>query len=141
MRPIALDPTVDDGTWGGMNVTGEGPRPVQRIDPRSDGVRLRIRLAEGYKVLPDGHHSVSVTSSDEAVVAVPPFEPPDLSFDWRVPVEVRGRGEALLRVQATVFFCPVSDESICLFSMAGVDQPVVVADGGQVEIVVDVEPM
>ena len=124
-----------------MFVTGEEARPVQRLDPGSDSIRLHLRLAEGYKYLPDGHHTVSVTSSDESVVAVPPFVPPDLSFDWPVPVEVRGDGEVVLRVQATVFFCPVSDESICLFNLAEVEQSVVIAQDGQVDIVVDIKPM
>lgn len=122
-------------------MTGEDGFPPQRLDPGSDSIRLHLRLAEGYKYLPDGHHTVSITSSNEDVVSVPPFVPPDLSFDWRVPVEVRGEGEAVLRVEATVFFCPVSDESICLFNLVETDQPIIVAPDGHVTMVLDVEPM
>ena len=122
-------------------MTGEHALTPQRLDRTSDAIRLHLRLAEGYKYLPDGHHTVSITSSDESVVSVPPFQLPDISFDWRVPVVVHGEGEAVLRVEATVFFCPVADESICLFNSCDIEQPVVVGEGGQVDIVHDIEPL
>jgi hypothetical protein len=116
---------------------------VQTIDLNAESIRVCLRLPEGYKFLPDGTHSVNITSSDERIVAVPTFELPDLSFDYRVPVKAIGQGEATLRIQAMVFFCPVSDESICMFNACDVEQPVeVVKEGGDgVEIFYDIEPM
>jgi hypothetical protein len=120
----------------------EAPAPVW-MDRGSESIRVWLRLPEGYKFLPDGTHQVTVSSSDDGVVHVPPFALPDLTFDYRVPVEVRDEGKATIRVQAMVFFCPVADESICLFDACDVEQPVVVLEGqeGYVEIVHDIEPM
>jgi hypothetical protein len=117
------------------------PEPVE-MDAAIEAVRVWLRLPEGYRFLPDGAHTLVLTSSDEAVVSVPPFELRDLSFDHMVPVEVRGEGETTLTVQAMVFFCPLSDESICMFNACDVEQPVVVREGsgGRVEIVHDIEP-
>jgi hypothetical protein len=122
---------------------GEGKPHKVLMDSNRDSVRLWLRLAEGYKYLTDGQHTVLLASSDESVLVVPPFEIPDLSFDWQVPVEVKGEGETTLHLQAMVFFCPVSDESICLFNACDVEQPVVVlgTTDADVEIIVDVEPM
>ena len=120
----------------------ESPAPVW-MDMASESIRVWLRLPEGYKFLPDGAHQVTVSSSDDRVVRVPPFALPDLSFDYRVPVEVVDEGKASIRVQAMVFFCPVSDESICMFNACDVEQPVVVLEGqeGDVEIIHDIEPM
>lgn len=113
------------------------------MDSNRDTVRVWLRLPEGYKYLPDGQHTVLLASSDESVLFVPPFDIPDTSFDFRVPVEVRGEGETTLHLQAMVFFCPTSDESICMFNACDVEQPVVVlgGTGADVEIVFDIEPM
>ena len=117
--------------------------PVQKMALGAKSIRVNLRLPEGYKFLPDGAHSINVTSSDERIVAVPHFEPPDLSFDYQVPVDAVGMGEATLRIQAMVFFCPTSDESICLFNACDVEQPIEVERGaeGGVEIFYDIEPM
>ena len=122
---------------------GEGKPHKVLMDSNRDSVRVWLRLAEGYKYLLDGQHTVLLASSDESVLVVPPFGIPDLTFDWQVPVEVKGDGETTLHLQAMVFFCPVSDESICLFNACDVQQPVVVLGGtdADVEIIVDVEPM
>ena len=113
------------------------------MDSSRDTVRVWLRLPEGYKYLSDGQHTVLLTSSDESVLFVPPFDIPDISFDFRVPVEVRGEGETNLHLQAMVFFCPTSDESICMFNACDVEQPVVVLGGADadVEIVHDIEVM
>ncbi len=122
---------------------GEG-RPEKRLmDSDRDSIRLALRLPEGYKFLPDGQHTVTLTSSDEAVLVVPPFGIPDLTFDWQVPVEVGGDGETTLHLLAMVFFCPVSDESICMFNACDVEVPVVVLGGAgtDLEILHDIELM
>jgi hypothetical protein len=122
---------------------GEG-RPEKRLmDSDRDSLRLWLRLPEGYKFLPDGQHTVLLGSSDESVMAVPPFGIPDLTFDWRVPVVVGEDGETTLHLQAMVFFCPTSDESICMFNALDVEVPVVVLTGAgtDLEIVHDIELM
>lgn len=122
---------------------GEG-RPDKRLmDSDRDSIRLALRLPEGYKFLPDGQHTVTLTSSDESVLTVPEFGIPDLTFDWQLPVEVKEDGETTLHLQAMVFFCPVSDESICMFNACDVEVPVVVLGGAgtDLEIVQDIELM
>jgi hypothetical protein len=117
---------------------------VQTLSLDADTIRVCLRLPEGYKFLPDGQHQVSIESSDEAVVKVPEFSIPDLGFDWRVPVEVKGEGEAKLSLSGMVFFCPVSDESICMFAAPSADLVVRVVEGdagGDCELVHDIEIM
>ena len=53
-------------------VGDEAPAPVW-MDMASETIRVWLRLPEGYKFLPDGAHQVTVSSSDERVVRVPPF--------------------------------------------------------------------
>ena len=122
--------------------TEEEQLPVQELDTDRETVRVRLRLPQGYKLIPDGAHTVVLTSADDEVLLVPPFDLPDLGLDYQVPVVVKGEGETVLHLQAMVFFCPESDESICLFNACDVEQPVVVRAGsdGDVEIVHDIVP-
>lgn len=117
---------------------------VQTLSLDADTIRVCLRLPEGYKFLPDGQHQVTIESSDESVVRVPEFSIPDVGFDWRVPVEVKRTGEAKLSLSGMVFFCPVSDESICMFAAPSADLIVRVVEGsddGDCEIVHDIEIM
>jgi hypothetical protein len=126
---------------GGDEMT-EGGKQMLSLD--ADTIRVCLRLPEGYKFLPDGQHQVSIRSSDEGVVRVPEFSIPDLGFDWRIPVDVRSEGEARLTLEGMVFFCPVSDESICMFAAPSADLIVrVVEDGdsGDCEFVHDIQVM
>ena len=102
---------------------------MQTLSLDADTMRVCLRLPEGYKYLPDGQHQVSIGSSDEAVVKVPEFSIPDLGFDWRIPVEVKQEGEVTLSLSGMVFFCPVSDESICMFAAPSADLVVRVVEG------------
>jgi hypothetical protein len=117
---------------------------TQTLSLDADDIRVCLRLPEGYKFLPDGQHQVTIESSDESVLDVPEFSIPDLGFDWRVPVEVKQAGEAKLSLSGMVFFCPVSDESICMFAAPSADLIVRVVEGGtggDCEIVHDIEIM
>jgi hypothetical protein len=117
---------------------------VQTLSLDADTIRVCLRLPEGYKFLPDGQHQVAIESSDEKVVRVPEFSIPDLGFDWRIPVDVKAEGEAKLSLSGMVFFCPISDESICMFAAPSADLVVRVVEGdgaGDCEIVHDIEIM
>ena len=119
-------------------------RKVQTLSLDAETMRVCLRLPEGYKFLPDGQHQVSIGSSDETVLRVPEFSIPDLGFDWRIPVEVKQEGEATLTLNGMVFFCPVSDESICMFAAPSADLIVRVVEGdasGDCEMVHDIEIM
>ena len=119
-------------------------RKVQTLSLDADTIRVCLRLPEGYKFLPDGQHQVSIKSSDETVLRVPEFSIPDLGFDWRIPVEVKTEGETKLSLNGMVFFCPISDESICMFAAPSADLIVRVVEGdgaGDCEIVHDIEIM
>lgn len=89
---------------------------VHTLDPDSRTLRLTVVLPSYYMFLPDQHHHLHITSSDETVISVPPFDIPDLTFDWELPVEVHGEGEAVLHLEGQVFFCPVSDATICIYA-------------------------
>lgn len=112
------------------------------ISPRAKSIRLRFTLPEGYKFLLDAPHTVSVTSTDDGVIHVPPFTMPDTSFDYTVPIEVTGEGSTTIKVFGTLFFCPESDESICMFDGCDLEVPVVVSEEGDgtLEIVHKIEP-
>ena len=121
---------------------GGDERPVQTIDPDSDTIHVRLTLPEGYKFLPDGQHMVTLHSSDSEILWVHPFDLPDLTFDYLVPIEVRKEGEAVLHLEAMVFFCPVSDESICMFAACDEEFPIRVEPGGKgVELLHEIQPM
>ena len=113
------------------------------MDSGSDVVRVAIRLPEGYMFLPDQHHFMNLGSSDESVISIPPFELPDLTFDWLVPVEVRREGEAVLRLEGQVFFCPVAERTVCIYATIAEEHRVHVVEGsgGTVELVHELEVM
>ena len=116
------------------DLTGEHVLQTMGLD--ADSLRLTVVLPSYYMFLPDQHHHLHIGSSDEDVVYVPPFGIPDTGFDWELPVEVRNEGEAVLHLEGQVFFCPVSDATICIW--ATVDERFhvrVQAGGGRVEIV------
>jgi hypothetical protein len=120
----------------------DSKRAAQTLSLDADTIRVCLRLPEGYKFLPDGQHQVRIESSDDNVVEVPSIDIPDLSFDWRVPVTVRSEGEATLHLEGMVFFCPISDESICMFAAPSADVIVrVVEGGGECEVVHDIKVM
>jgi hypothetical protein len=111
------------------------------VDDTTDSMRLTVVLPSPYMFLPDQHHHLHITSSDEMVVSVPPFGIPDLTFDWDLPIEVHGEGEAELHLEGQVFFCPVTDATICIY--ATIDQRYHVrVEGGsglRLEIVHDIQ--
>jgi hypothetical protein len=113
---------------------------VHILDVDTDTMRLTVVLPSFYMFLPDQHHHLHMTSSDETVVSVPPFDIPDLTFDWELPVEVHGEGEAIIHLGGQVFFCPVTDATICIY--ATIDQryhvKVVQGAGHRLEIVHDI---
>jgi hypothetical protein len=94
----------------------DGEHVIMKVDPGAEGLRLRVVLPRHYMFVPDQHHHLHIASSDEEVVYVPPFDIPDTGFDWFLPLEVRGEGDAVLHVQGQVFFCPVSDATICIWA-------------------------
>ena len=120
----------------GDDVLMEGGAVVE-VSPSAREMHLRILLPPGYKWIPGGAHSVEVGSTNEDVLHVPPWTRPDLAFDWHIPIEPRTEGRADVTVRGMLFFCPVSDESVCLMDMLDVKLPVLVEEGG--EQVLDVE--
>ncbi len=114
----------------GDDVMMEGGAAVE-LSPSAREMRLRVRPPPGHKWIPDAAHSVEVSSTDDGVLHVPPWTRPDLSFDWRIPIEPRKEGRAGIRIQGMLFFCPVTDASVCLFDMLDVTIPVLVEEGGE----------
>lgn len=86
------------------------------VGTNAESIRLALRLPNGYMYLPDMHHHLNLSSSDDTVISVPPFGLPDLSFDWKVPVRVGAEGEAVLHLEGQVFFCPVTDRTVCIYA-------------------------
>lgn len=93
-----------------------GEHVSQTLDANSKSLRLTVVLPSYYMYLPDQHHHLHIGSSDESVLFVPPFDIPDMDFDWDLPLEARAEGEAILHVEGQVFFCPVSDATICIWA-------------------------
>jgi hypothetical protein len=116
---------------------------VQALDIRSESIRVAIRLPGDYMFLPDQHHFLNVSSSDESVISVPSFELPDLTFDWQVPVEVRGVGDTVLRLEGQVFFCHADHRTICIYATIDEEHRVRVVEGsgGMVELIHEIEVM
>jgi hypothetical protein len=117
--------------------------PTQEMDARETALHLVVRLPPGFMFLPDQHHYLNVRSSDVDVVEVPPFDLPDLTFDWYVPVEVTGEGDTSLRLEGQVFFCPVHDPLVCIYATIDEEWPVRVraGSGGTVDLVHEIEVM
>ena len=120
-----------------------GERAVKTLDPGAEGLRLTVVLPRHYAFVPDQHHHLHVSSSDEDVLYVPPFGIPDTTFDWELPLEVRGEGEAVLHVEGQVFFCPVSEATMCIWATIDDRFHVRVGPGGNrvLELVHEVDLM
>jgi hypothetical protein len=120
-----------------------GDDGVQTLDIGSESIRITIRLPEDYTFLPDQHHFLNVGSSDESVISVPPFELPDMTFDWQVPVEVRGEGEAVLHLEGQVFFCHIAHRTVCIYATIDKEHRIRVVEGsvGRAELVHEIEVM
>jgi hypothetical protein len=93
-----------------------GEQVVMTTGLGAEWLRLTVVLPSHYMYIPDQHHHMHISSSDEDVIYVPPFDIPDARFDWELPVEARGTGEAMLHLEGQVFFCPVSDPTICIWA-------------------------
>ena len=107
------------------------------ISPSARWMHLRIRPPPGHKWITGAEHEVQLASTDDEVLHIPPWAFPDLSFDWRIPIEPRKEGRAGVRIHGMLFFCPVADEMVCLFDMLDVTVPVLVEEGG--DYVLEVE--
>jgi len=114
---------------------------VHILDTDSRTLHLTVVLPSYYMFVPDQHHHLHVSSSDESVISVPPFEITDLSFDWELPVEVNGEGEALLHMEGQVFFCPVSETTICIWATVDEQYHVRVSrgEGHRLELVYEID--
>ena len=112
------------------------------LDPRARVLHLTLALPPGYKWTDGASHHVTVASQNDDVLHVPPFKVPDLTFDWKVPIEVRAEGRTIITVSGAVFYCPVSDESICMFGPLDLSIPIVVEPGGMdvLEVAYTVSP-
>jgi len=100
------------------------------LDPGAKTLHLRLGLPRGYKWTEGASHHVAVESKNDDVVHVPPFKVPDLTMDWMVPIEVRSEGRTVIKVTGAVFYCPVTDENICMFGPLDLSIPVLVEPGG-----------
>lgn len=118
-----------------------GEHVVRTVDPGAHELRLTVVLPAYFQFVPDRHHHLHVSSSDEGVVNVPPFEIEDPGFDWRLPLEVGSVGDAVLRLEGQVFFCPVSDATRCLWATVDESFRVRVEPGGSpvLELVHDID--
>lgn len=118
-----------------------GERVVKTVDPRAKDLRLTVVLPSYFMFIPDQHHHLHISSSDEDVVYVPPFDIPDNHFDWHLPVEVRGEGETVLHLEGQVFFCPVSDATRCIWATIDDRYRVRIEPGGNqtLELVHDID--
>jgi hypothetical protein len=118
-----------------------GERMVKTVDLQVRDLRLTVVLPSYFMFIPEQHHHLHIGSSDEDVVYVPPFEIPDNTFDWRLPVEVRGEGEAELHLEGQVFFCPVSEATRCIWATIDDRFSVRVEPGGSgsLELVHDID--
>ena len=116
---------------------------MHTLDRDSDSIHVTLRLPEGYIFLPDQHHFMNIGSLDESIMSVPHFDLPDLTFDWPVPVNVRGEGEATLHLEGQVFFCPKDEKTVCIHATLDEEYVVRVAagSGGEVRIVHELELM
>jgi len=112
------------------DVLMEGGAAVE-LSPSARFLHLRIHPPPGHKWIPDAAHTVEVSSDAPEVLNVPPWTRPDLSFDWRIPIEPRREGRAGVRLKGMLFFCPVADAMVCLFDMLDVTVPVLVEEGGE----------
>jgi hypothetical protein len=93
-----------------------GEHVVKTVDPGAEHLRVTVVLPSYFAFVPDQHHHLHIASSDEDVLYVPPFGIEDTDFDWQLPLEVRGEGEAELRMEGQMFFCPVSDATRCIWA-------------------------
>jgi len=118
-----------------------GEHVLQTLDLDSRSLRLTVVIPSDYMFLPDQHHHLHISSSDESVLYVPPFDIPDMDFDWDLPLEVRGEGEAILHMEGQVFFCPVSDATICIYATIdeGYRVRVEAGSGQRLEVVHEVD--
>jgi hypothetical protein len=117
----------------------DDPEGIQMLDTDADHVSVALRLPEGYKFLQDMHHYLNISSSDESVITVPHFDIPDLTFEWPVPVEVHGEGETTLHLEGQVFFCPVTDQIVCIYATLDELYTVRVEEGSEREAVFVIE--
>ena len=113
------------------------------LSPGAKGLHLTISLPPGYKWTDGASHHVEVASRNEDVLHVPPWRMPDLSMDWRIPIEVLSEGRTVVAVSGAMFFCPVADEDICMFGPIDLQVPIVIEPGGadELEISHRVTPM
>ena len=116
-------------------------RHVHTLDADGSKLRLTVDLPSYFKFLPDQHHHLHISSSDESVISVPPFEITDISFDWELPMEVHGEGDAVLHLEGQVFFCPVTDATICIWATIDemYDVRVLRNAGHRLELVYDID--
>jgi hypothetical protein len=117
--------------------------PIQEMDVSERTIHVVVRLPAGYMFVPDQHHYLNVSSSDRSVVGVPPFDLPDLAFDWEMPVTVLGEGRTVLHMEGQVFFCPARDATLCIYASIDDEWAVRVREGSDrhVELVHEVEVM
>ncbi len=117
-----------------------GEQVLQTLGHDVDRLRLTLVLPSHYTFMDHPHHHLHISSSDEDVVYVPPFSIPDSDFDWELPFEVRGEGEAILHLEGQVFFCPVTDDTLCIWASIDDRYHVRVEEGaGRPELVHDID--
>jgi len=102
--------------------------PRQFLRPGRATLSVAPEFAPGYHANLEAPSSLTIASSDEAVVRP---EPPATLEGVRFPVEVAltaHAGRATLRLDLTVYYCQQGEEALCLLHEARVSLPVEVCD-------------
>jgi DNA-binding beta-propeller fold protein YncE len=88
------------------------------IPSRSKGLHFQLMLPEGYNWNRDAKHQITVFSDSPEIVAVsnPSKRDGDLDFSYYIPLEVRGKGKADLRISLAAYYCDRGE--VCCFRHA-----------------------
>jgi DNA-binding beta-propeller fold protein YncE len=101
----------------------------QEMAPSKGSLRIKLMPPEGHVWSADAPNFVEVLSTDDQVIAVPSFEPPDASFIYEVPLEAKAAGETDLVVRVVTYFCGEDAQGLCRFDATEYLLPVTVKEG------------
>ncbi len=94
-------------------------------------VHLELAPPPGFAWNPQAPNHLSIKSVDG--IEVPPFEPDDWDWDFRVPVQVSEEANARLRIEAVAYYCEEDYPDFCRFSALDLILPVTAsADGSTI---------
>ncbi len=110
----------------------------QTISTQADALVLTLRLPKNMKFIQGAPFQLRFTSDNPEVIKIKKDIYTSPSESVKVPIQVHV-GEAKVKIQGKVCYCPKTEGAECFFKQIDIDIPIRVETAGDRQILADID--